>query len=336
VLRGVDLSVGDGELVALVGPSGSGKTTLLRAVAGLDQIDAGAIRIGHVDVTHADTAARDVAMVFQTNVLYPFRDVEGNVGFPLEVQHRPKPEIAARVEAEGRALRLERLMHRKPSQLSAGHQQLVQIARALVRAPSLFLMDEPLARLDALLRVDMRSELRLVQRGYKVTTLYVTNDPVEAMAVCDRLAVLIAGEIVQISEPADVYAHPVSREVAELTGDLSTMLFGVSADESGYWLDHDGFRVRVWAESLAPYVGLDVEVGFRPEQLFPDANGMYTIVDRVVPHGPYVITECSMGGETVRVRTDRAFGARGDEVGVALSGGHVFDPIDGRTAATWG
>jgi ABC-type sugar transport system ATPase subunit len=275
-------------------------------------------------------------MVFQTNVLYPFRDVQGNVGFPLEVQRRPKPEIAARVEAEGRALRLERLMQRKPSELSAGHQQLVQIARALVRAPSLFLMDEPLARLDALLRVEMRSELRLVQRGYHVTTLYVTNDPVEAMAVCDRLAVLIAGEVAQIGPPTDVYAQPASLTVAELTGDLSTMPFRVTADESGYWLDHDGFRIRVWTDSLAPYVGLDVVVGLRPEHVEPDPNGVGAVIEDVVPHGPYVVTECRIGTEVVSVRTEHAFGGRGDAIGLAFVRGHVFDVVDGRTAATWG
>lgn len=336
ILRGVDLSVGDGELVAIVGPSGSGKTTLLRAAAGLDTVAGGQIRIGGVDVTRLDPKARDVAMVFQSNVLYPFLDVGGNVGFPLEVQRRPKPEIRERVRAEGRALHLERLMERKPSQLSAGHQQLVQIARALIRAPSLFLMDEPLARLDALLRVEMRSELRMVQRGYGVTTLYVTNDPTEAMAVCDRLAVLIAGKVVQISSPDDVYAHPVSREVAELTGDLSTMLFGVTSDESGYWLEHDGFRIRVWAESLGPYVGLDVVLGLRPEHLVPDPSGLRAVVEKVVPHGPFVMTECRIGSEPVSVRTGHTFGARSEEVGLGIVGGHVFDPIDERTAVSWG
>ena len=336
VLRGVDLSVADGELVAIVGPSGSGKTTLLRAAAGLDPVSGGEVRIGGIDVTTADTKARNVAMVFQANVLYPFRDVAGNVGFPLELEHRPKPEIAARVQAEGRALHLERLMERDPSELSAGHQQLVQIARALVRVPSVFLMDEPLARLDALLRMEMRGELRLVQRGYGVTTLYVTNDPGEAMAVCDRLAVLVEGEIVQIGPPQDVYARPATREVAELTGDVSTMLFGVTADEPGYWLDHDGFRIRVWAQALTPYVGVDVVVGLRPEHLAPDPGGLRGVIERVVPHGPYVMTDCRIGSEIVAVRTEGAFGVRGDAVGLTVVGGHVFDPVDGRTAASWG
>ncbi len=335
LLDDVDLSVADGELVAIIGPSGSGKTTLLRAVAGLDPVQAGEVRIDGVDVTQADTNDRNIAMVFQANVLYSFRDVAGNVGFPLEMQHRPAAEIATRVQAEGRALHLERLMERNPLELSAGHQQLVQIARALVRAPSLFLMDEPLARLDALLRIQMRSELRLVQRGYGVTTLYVTNDPVEAMAMADRLGVLAAGRLVQISSPQEVYGRPASRLVAELTGDLTMLDVAVRSDQTGYWLEHESFRTRVWSEALEPYVGVGVVLGMRPEHLAPANGGFGAVIERVVYHGPFVVTECRVGRDVVAVRTEGAMGRPGESVALAITGGHVFDPVDGRSVMSW-
>jgi len=336
VLHGVDISLADGELVAIVGPSGSGKTTLLRVVAGLDPVAAGAVRIGGVDVGATPTNQRNVAMMFQASVLYPTLDVAGNVAFPLVMQRRPQQEITRRVEAEGRVMHLEHLMDRNPKELSAGHRRLVQIARALVRSPSVFLMDEPLAALDARLRVEIRSELRVIQRGYGVTTLYVTHDPAEAMAMADRLGVMVEGRLVQLGEPAEVYARPLSRTVAEVTGDLTTLLVGVVADESGFWLDHDLFRTRVWTAALAPYTGLDVVLGLRPEHVTPAAGGFGAVVEEVVHHGRFVATNCRIGDEVVIVRSPQPFGERGDRVELAVVGGHVFDAVDGRTVASWG
>ena len=334
ILRGIDLTADDGELIAVVGPSGSGKSTLLHVAAGLLKPTAGTVSIGGFDMTSKPASARNVGMVFQDNVVYPMRTVAGNVGFPLEIQHRPKHEIAKRVSAEGRAMHLEQLMDRDPSELSAGHQQLVQIARALVRAPSLFLMDEPLARLDAHLRVEMRSELRMMQRGYGVTTLYVTNDPAEAMAVSDRLAVLADGKLAQIGTPGDVYHHPVSRTVSQIVGDLSTVKFRVRADDSGYWLERPGHRIRAWAPALDPYVNQDVEVGFRPEHLAPSSPGITCAVERVMHQGSQVITVCRVDSDMLRVRSEEPFADPGDTVDVAATGGHVFAQ-NGQTIATW-
>jgi len=334
ILDGVDLSVANGELVALVGASGSGKTTLLRVAAGLDVPDAGEVRLGG-RLVEGDISDRNVAMVFQNSVLYPLRDVARNVSFPLEMQHRSAAEISERVLAEGRALHLTEMLDRNPRELSAGHQQLVQIARALVRAPDLFLMDEPLARLDSRLRLEMRSELRMVQRGYGVTTLYVTNDPLEAMAVADRLGVLVDGRLVQLGAPTDVYAEPVSRTVAELTGDLDIVAAAVTTDDGGSWLEHDAFRVRAWAPALRPYAGIDVAVGFRPEHLALSDSGARATVEAVSLHGPFELVECRLGGDLVHVRSKHVAVGRGDVVWLDVVAGHVFDPVDGRTIASW-
>ncbi|MDP9463535.1 MAG: ABC transporter ATP-binding protein, partial [Actinomycetota bacterium] len=210
LLDDVNLAVADGELIGVIGASGAGKTTLLRAIAGLEPLAAGSIRIGGVDVTDATPAARDVSMVFQTPVLIPHRDVQGNIAFPLEIRHQRAAEIATRVAAETRALHIEALLARSPRELSAGEAQLVQVARALVRMPSLLLLDEPLARLDAALTQHMRLELRSLQQGYGVTTLLATNDPVEAMALPDRLVVVEAGHVVQVGPPIEVYERPVN------------------------------------------------------------------------------------------------------------------------------
>lgn len=227
-LAGIDLEVDDGELLAVVGTSGSGKTTLLRVIAGLDPVASGAVLMDGRDVTDDDPGSRDVAMVFQFPHLLPHRNVGRNVAFPLEVRRQTVDEIRARVGAEARALHIEALLERSPDELAAGEAQLVQIARALVRVPRVLLLDEPLARLDAHVRERMRRELRMLQQGYGVTTVLTTNDPVEAMAMSDRLAVLDAGRVVQVGAPLDVYRSPVSLLVARLTGPLATTVVDVA------------------------------------------------------------------------------------------------------------
>jgi ABC-type sugar transport system ATPase subunit len=330
VLEHVNLSVNDGELMAVVGSSGSGKTSLLRAVAGLDETDAGEIAIGGV-VQRSRTQGRNVAMVFQGNVMYPFRDVARNVAFPLEVERRPKAEIEERVHAEGRALHIDDLMARNPKELSAGHQQLVQIARAMVRKPDLFLLDEPLARLDAALRISMRGELKMVQRGYGVTTLYVTNDPVEAMSMADRIAVLDHGRIQQVDAPEEVYHHPATRHTAELMGGFSVLQVHVERAQQGAWLVHEGFRVRAWAPAIEPYVGASLELGVRPEYLeasdSPDAVVRIRVVDH---HGAYRIGIGTIGSDPIHVRLPDYTIRSGSRLPVRFRQYLLFDPATGR------
>lgn len=216
----VHLGIADGEFVTVIGSSGAGKSTLLRVVAGLDPVSSGSVWLDDDDVTSLAPGVRDLAMVFQYPHLIPGRTVRRNVSFPLEVRRATIGEIRERVGAEARALHIEALLERSPDQLSMGESQLVQIARALVRVPSALLLDEPLARLDPQLRERMRRELRLLQRGYGVTTLLTTNDPVEAVSMGDRLVVLDGGSVVQDGAPLEVYRNPRSLLVAQLTGPL--------------------------------------------------------------------------------------------------------------------
>ncbi len=273
-------------------------------------------------------------MVFQTGVFFPGRDVEGNVAFPLEARRTPPEEIDERVHAEGRALHIERLMARDPRELSAGHQQLVQIARALVRAPDLFLMDEPLARLDPKLRTAMRGELRMVQRGYGVTTLLVTNDPVEAMSMGDRLAVLEGGRVAQLGTGEEVYGHPASRLVAELTGELALVPVTVEADPPGYWICHEAFRLRAWSPALGGYVGAQASLGLRPEHLVvggpADAEFVLGAVEH---HGPYAVGRGELGMTPVSIRGSHADLRPGRRIRVRFAGYYLFDAVSGRTIA---
>lgn len=332
ILRNVELSVADGELVAIVGPSGSGKTSLLRAVAGLDGLSSGFVAIGGVRLHKGDRP--DVAMVFQQNVLFPNMDVEGNVSFPLEVRGLPRDEVRNRVTAEGRALHIEELMKRRPQELSAGHQQLVQIARALVRAPQVFLMDEPLARLDPWLKSRMRGELKLLQRGYGVTTLYVTNDPVEAMAVADRIAVMNRGSIAQVAAPEVVYHEPVSLLVAVVMGELALLDVRIEGDSQGSWIVHPEFRLRAWAPQLRDHHGGGLRMGLRPDYVEVGDPRDATVSVRRIDHlGGGQVAVASLGAEEITMRW-RASGGVGDDVGIKIVRYQLFDPATGAIVAS--
>ena len=217
---GLDFQVADGELVVLLGPTGAGKTTTLRLVAGLEKPDEGTIAIGEVDVTAAPPAARDVAFVFQQYSLYPHYTVYDNLAFPLRAPGRDlaREEIDARVGEIARLLQIESKLENKATQLSGGEMQRVAIGRALVRTPSIYLMDEPLSSLDAKLREDLRVELKRIQRDLGATILYVTHDQLEAMTLADRIGVLAEGRLVQIGTPREVYEKPANIYVARRLG----------------------------------------------------------------------------------------------------------------------
>lgn len=270
----VHLAVDDGELVTVVGASGSGKTTLLRALAGLDRVSSGSVLMDGADVTCLDPGRRDLAMVFQVPHLLPNRSVGRNVAFPLELRHVAIEEIRARVSAEARALHIETLLERSPDQLSAGEAQLVQIARAMVRVPSALLLDEPLARLDPQVRERMRRELRLLQQGYGVTVLLTTNDPVEALAMGDRLVVLDAGRVAQVGVPIEVYRDPRSLIAAQLTGPLEVAPVEVIPDHQGVWIEGPDGRERAWRPGLSAHAGRRLLRGIRPddERLYFDPD----------------------------------------------------------------
>jgi len=221
VLEKLDLDVVDGEFLVLLGPSGCGKSTLLHAIAGLIDVEAGAVHIGGRDVTWADPKDRAIGMVFQSYALYPTMNVERNMSFGLRVAGTPKAEIAQRVARAARMLQLEPLLSRKPAQLSGGQRQRVAIGRALVREAQVFLFDEPLSNLDAKLRTELRRELKALHRELGATMIYVTHDQVEAMTLATRVAVMRGGRIQQIGTPGEVYAQPVNMFVAGFLGSPS-------------------------------------------------------------------------------------------------------------------
>jgi len=218
VIKGVNLSVADGELVIFVGPSGCGKSTLLRLISGLEEASEGAIIIDEQDVTGDPPAERGLSMVFQSYALYPHKTVRQNMGFGLQVAHTPKAEIAQMVDKAAQTLQLEPLLERKPKELSGGQRQRVAIGRAIVREPKAFLFDEPLSNLDAALRVEMRLEIAKLHQKLKATMIYVTHDQVEAMTLADKIVVLQAGVIEQIGAPLELYNQPTNLFVAQFIG----------------------------------------------------------------------------------------------------------------------
>src|ERR1700730_1383139 len=214
----VSFTIEDGEFIALVGPSGCGKTTTLNMVAGLIELTSGTITIGGKVVNDLDPKDRDIAMVFQNYALYPRKTVGENLAFPLQMRKVPKPEIESRVKRAAETLSITHLLQRKPRQLSGGQQQRVALGRALVREPKAFLMDEPLSNLDAMLRVQMRSELKRLHHEFSTTVIYVTHDQMEAMTMADRIAVMSGGSVQQIGPPDEIYDHPANIFVAGFIG----------------------------------------------------------------------------------------------------------------------
>jgi ABC-type sugar transport system ATPase subunit len=263
------LEIGSGEFVVLVGPSGCGKTTALRMLAGLEPVTAGRIRIGDRDVERLPPRQRDVAMVFQDYALYPQMSVYKNLAFGLETRKVPRDEVRRLVTNAAGRLGLDSLLDRKPRQLSGGQRQRVALGRALVRQPQVFLMDEPLSNLDAKLRVEMRAEIKALQRETGVTTVFVTHDQVEAMTMGDRIAVMRAGVLEQLGDPHEVYNRPANVFVASFIGSPA-MTFGRFAvtRENGRMrlragaieLEHDGAAARTPREVIA---------GVRPEHVRP-------------------------------------------------------------------
>src|ERR1700720_947921 len=214
----VSFTINNGEFIALVGPSGCGKTTTLNMVAGLTELTSGTITIGGKVVNDLDPKDRDIAMVFQNYALYPSKSVGENLAFPLQMRKVPKPEIETRVKRAAEMLSITQLLNRRPRQLSGGQQQRVALGRALVRDPKAFLMDEPLSNLDAMLRVQMRAELKRLHQELESTVIYVTHDQMEAMTMADRIAVMSGGLVQQMGTPDEIYERPTNVFVAGFVG----------------------------------------------------------------------------------------------------------------------
>jgi multiple sugar transport system ATP-binding protein len=273
-VRALDLFVDEGEFVVLVGPSGCGKTTALRMVAGLEDVTAGTIRLNGEVVNDLSAKDRDVAMVFQNYALYPHLSVLQNIAFALRVRGVPKEERERKARAAAEVLGLTEVLLRKPRQLSGGQRQRVAMGRALVREPSVFLMDEPLSNLDANLRVQMRSEVLRVQRRLGVATLYVTHDQTEAMTMGDRVAVLRGGELQQLAAPQELYETPANLFVASFIGSPAMNLYEatVSGPADRLVLSLGSQQLALPSDLARSRPGIAAEgrtlvVGIRPEHL---------------------------------------------------------------------
>jgi len=319
-IRNMTLAVEDRELLVIIGPSGCGKTSLLRAVAGLNPPGSGEVFFDGENVTRVPPRDRDIAMVFQEGSLIPFRSVRGNIAFPLEVHHLERAEIDRRVVAEARTATVDRFLEMMPDHLAAGHQQLVQAARALVRRPSVFLLDEPLARMDAVQRRTMRGEIRLLQRGYDVTSIYATNDQEDAMAIADRIAVIDDGSLRQVATPRDIYRKPVDMFVAGFVGspEMSFLRGTVT-----------GRIVRVAAGPLPVPPGTaqgSVTVGIRPHDWeVATAAGLRGRVTSIEDHGDHGFAAIDLAGDPIVARFGDLRPRPGDMVELRAHRFHLFD-----------
>jgi len=306
----VNLKIRDGEFFVLLGPSGCGKTTTLRLIAGLEFPDEGRILIEGKDVTYAEPEERDVAMVFQNYALYPHMTVFDNIAFPLSIKRRKlgltKDEIRRRVLEVARLLRIEELLSRKPGQLSGGQQQRVALARALIRRPKVWLMDEPLSNLDALLRLDMRAELKRLQKELGITTVYVTHDQAEAMSMADRIAVMNKGRVIQVGDPDDIYLRPKHVFVGTFIGapPMNKIRCVISREGGKCVMKCPGFEREVPREASSTVCGdaeREVLVGIRPEfikvskELRPGAIRAKVLV--IEPLGSEVILNVNINPE---------------------------------------
>jgi multiple sugar transport system ATP-binding protein len=336
-LDNVTINVPHGEFLVLLGPSGCGKSTLLRIIAGLLTPTSGQVIIDDQDVTTLAPGKRDVAMVFQSYALYPHLSVERNLGFGLQVRHRAKDEIKARVEAVAEQLGLSALLGRRPKELSGGQRQRVALGRAMVREPRVFLMDEPLSNLDAQLRTATRQELTALHQSLKTTFIYVTHDQVEAMTMATRIAILNNGRLEQVGTPAQVYDEPATTFVASFIGaPPMNLLPGVALSLAG--------RVRVMADGVdvklaeGDLAEREVLLGVRPEHLRrapedcegPLFTGKVLALENL---GSEEIAFCDIGGTQVAVRGPRPLEMTvGETVTLTTDTSrlYLFDPVSTR------
>jgi len=297
VLHGIDLELVDGEMLVIVGASGCGKSTLLRIVAGLETATSGQVIIDEREVTNVDPSERDIAMVFQNYALYPHMSVFDNMAYGLRIRGLSRAEIARRVEEAAGLLGLRELLARKPRQLSGGQRQRVAMGRAIVREPKLFLFDEPLSNLDAKLRVQMRAEIRRLQKRLGVTSLFVTHDQVEAMTLGDRLLVLHQGRPAQLASPMEIFEKPADTYVAGFIGAPSMNLLPAMLVDGGRAARLNVGPVITFADGPRDGAeGRALTIGIRPEHVALGGGGVRARVDIAEPLGSETVVHTDVDG----------------------------------------
>jgi len=335
VIEDMSLEIDSGEMLALLGPSGCGKSTTLFAICGIHRMNGGRLLFGGKDVTRVSSQKRNVGVVFQNYALYPHMNVFDNIAFPLKVRRDSRSEILRQVEEIAGLVHIGELLERRPAQLSGGQQQRVALARALVRKPDILLLDEPLANLDAKLRLEMRSEIRRIQLATGITAVLVTHDQVEAMSMCDRIALMDRGRIVQLSEPRDMYENPSSDFVAGFLGNPPIAFLDGSADEDGFRLANSPISLPLPASIRLPETGSPMRFGIRPEFFQPGndlkVRGKISFVETQGREELYDVT--LENGAVLRSIQSQGGGFRmGEEVnwGIALERILAFGPDGSR------
>jgi multiple sugar transport system ATP-binding protein len=340
VIRGVDIDIDDGQFTVLVGPSGCGKSTLLRMIAGLEEITEGEISIGGRVVNNVQPKERDIAMVFQNYALYPHMTVAQNMAFSLAIAHLPKDQIKQRVDRASEILGLGALLDRYPRQLSGGQRQRVAMGRAIVRAPQVFLFDEPLSNLDAKLRVQMRAEIKELHQRLRTTSVYVTHDQIEAMTMADQIVVMRDGVVEQRGAPLYIYDHPANTFVAGFIGSPSmNFLPGVFHSRAAgpviEFADGTSLPPPVRFDAAQVVDGQGVIFGVRPEHLriSTEAGGIATTVSVVEPTGADTEIYSRFGDiELISIFRERHEFKSGDVVRLIpdQEQTHLFDAASGK------
>ena len=322
-LHDINLTIADQEFMVLLGASGCGKTTLLRIVAGLETATTGEVWIGGRRVDHLPPKDRGIAMVFQNYAVFPHLTVFENIGFGLRMQKLPNEEVKRRVERTSALMHIEQLLKRYSGELSGGQRQRVAVARALAMEPDVILMDEPLSNLDALLRLEMRAELKGVLADSKTTAIYVTHDQVEAMSLADRISVMHQGRIVQAATPIEIYRNPAAEFVASFIGNPPMNFLHATPSGEGKWKVADQVIDGPKTHS-AP-----LQFAVRPEDIRPAERGLAATAKVVEPLGAHLLITCEVDGTMFRAVLDSDLTVRvGDKLMLAPQTDRVrwFDP----------
>ena len=323
VIEDMNLTIEDGEMLALLGPSGCGKSTTLFAICGIHRIDGGRLYFGDQDVTDTSSQDRKVGVVFQSYALYPHMTVAENIGFPLRIRGDDSNSRRRAIEEMADLVQITPYLKRRPAELSGGQQQRVALARALIRRPDVLLLDEPLANLDAKLRLEMRAEIRRIQRETGITAVLVTHDQVEAMSMCDRIAIMEEGRIVQVAEPMEMYNQPASDFVAGFLGNPPIAFLDGRIEQGAFIHEESGLRIPSNGAPDQP----NARAGIRPEHV--QANSGVPIEGEITffeAHGRETLYELKLagGGHLRSIQANTPDKQIGDRVSWGIDPGAVF------------